>query len=99
MGKIIHYAFDLVLVLIILAGINRNTGLHFDTSRFSSVDIRSWFGKYLNLGEVGYDYTVRFLRMSGYFRERNFVLDSVKRDAGRVLKETTGLDIDRLKRT
>ncbi|ABN67686.1 predicted protein, partial [Scheffersomyces stipitis CBS 6054] len=97
-GKLAHYSFDLVLISIILAGIHRNTGLVFDTSSFSSVDFRRWFGNYLAFGEKCYDSTVSFLKMTGYFKQRNLVYDYVQREAGKVLKEQTGRDINDLQK-
>ncbi|OBA21215.1 DUF1748-domain-containing protein, partial [Metschnikowia bicuspidata var. bicuspidata NRRL YB-4993] len=75
-GKLAHYGFDLVLVSIILAGIHRNTGLVFDTSHFSSVDFRKWFGQYLAFGERCFDRTVSLLRFSGYFKQKNITSES-----------------------
>ncbi|KAA8900391.1 hypothetical protein DIURU_003814 [Diutina rugosa] len=91
--SLVHYGFDLVLVSIILAAVHRNTGLVFDTSHFSSVDIRRWFGNYLAIGERGYDYTVSLLRMSGYFKQRNLMLDMAERKANELLKSQTGRDV------
>lgn len=91
--SLMHYGFDLVLVLIILAAVHRNTGLVFDTSHFSSVDIRRWFGNYLAIGERGYDYTVLLLRMLGYFKQRNLMLDMAERKANEFLKSQTGRDV------
>lgn len=88
----------MVLVSIILAGINRNTGLQFDTSNLSSVDFRTWFGKYLGLGEHLYDYTVSLLRTSGYFRQRNLVYDYVSKEAGKYLKQETGRSAEDFKK-
>ncbi|CAK7895385.1 hypothetical protein CAAN1_10S00848 [[Candida] anglica] len=93
-GKLAHYSFDLVLISIILAGIHRNTGLVFDTSHFSSVDFRRWFGNYLAFGEKMYDQTVSLLKLTGYFKQRNLVLDYVSNQAGKYLKEQTGRDLN-----
>lgn len=82
-----------MLISIILAGIHRNTGLVFDTTHFSSIDFRRWFGNYLAFGERCYDYTVSLLRMSGYFKQKNLVLDYVSREAGKALKKQTNRDI------
>lgn len=85
---------DLVLISIILAGIHRNTGLAFDTSNLSSVDFRRWLGKYLAFGEICYDKVVSLLRASGYFKQRNLVLDYVGKGASKIIKEQTGRDIN-----
>lgn len=77
----------------VLAGIHRNTGLVFDTSNLSSVDVRRWFGNYLALGERCYDSTVSLLKMSGYFRQRNLIVDYVSKEANKYLKEQTGRDL------
>ncbi|PVH16304.1 uncharacterized protein CXQ87_004176 [Candidozyma duobushaemuli] len=94
LGKLTHYGFDLVLISIILAGIHRNTGLVFDTSHFSSVDFRNWFGKYLAFGEICYDRTVSLLRVSGYFRQRNLVMDNILDKGKSYLRQQTGRDLD-----
>ncbi|KAI5958408.1 hypothetical protein CANMA_004252 [Candida margitis] len=93
LGKLAHYGIDLVLISMILAGIHRNTGLQFDVSHFSSVDFRRWFGNYLSFGESCYDKVVSLLRMSGYFKQRNLVLDNLKNAGAQYLKEQTGRDI------
>ncbi|CCG21197.1 hypothetical protein CORT_0A08120 [Candida orthopsilosis Co 90-125] len=93
LGKLVHYGIDLVLISIVLAGIHRNTGLQFDVSHFSSVDFRRWFGNYLSFGEACYDKVVSLLRMSGYFKQRNLVLDNLKNAGAQYLKEQTGRDI------
>ena len=98
LGKLAHYGFDLVLISIILAAVNRNTGLQFDTSSFSSVDFRRWFGNYLSFGERCYDATVSLLRMSGYFKQRNFGLDYAKKESTKFLKEQTGLDFEQMRK-
>jgi nucleolar pre-ribosomal-associated protein 1 len=82
-----------VLVSIILAGIHRNTGLVFDTSAFSSVDFRRWFGNYLAFGERMYDRTVLLLKLTGYFKQRNLVVDYVSEHAAKYLKDQTGRDV------
>lgn len=89
----------MVLISIILAGIHRNTGLVFDTTSFSSADFRKWFGKYLAFGEICYDKAVSFLRLSGYFKQRNLVIDYVSKQAEKVIKDSTGRDIDDFKRS
>lgn len=89
---------DLVLISIILAAIHRNTGLVFDSSNFSSVDFRRWFDKYLAFGEVCYDRVVSLLRSSGYFKQRNLVLDYVTKEASKVIKEQTDRDVNDFKR-
>ncbi|EGW35222.1 uncharacterized protein SPAPADRAFT_58427 [Spathaspora passalidarum NRRL Y-27907] len=96
-GKLTHYTFDLVLISIILAGIHRNTGLQFDVSHFSSVDVRRYFGKYLAFGEACYDRVVSLLKFSGYFRQSNLIYDFAQRASDR-LKEETGRSLDEFKR-
>ncbi|KAK6462325.1 hypothetical protein DFJ63DRAFT_335658 [Scheffersomyces coipomensis] len=95
-GKLAHYSFDLLLISIILAGIHRNTGLVFDTSQFSSIDFRRWFGNYLAFGERCYDSTVSLLRMTGYFKQKNLIYDMVERQSNKYLKEQTGRDLNDL---
>lgn len=83
---------DLVLISIILAGIHRNTGLVFDTAHFSSADFRKWFGKYLYFGEYCYDRCVSLLRLSGYFKQKNLVIDYMAKEANKFVKEQTARD-------
>ncbi|KHC76102.1 hypothetical protein MGI_00679 [Candida albicans P75016] len=96
-GKLTHYAIDLVLISVILAGIHRNTGLQFDTSHFSSVDFRRWFGNYLLFGESCYDKIVSMLKWSGYFKQNNLIFDYVNKEANKFIKEQTGRDLDDFK--
>lgn len=86
-----------MLISIILASIHRNTGLVFDMSNFSSVDLRKWFGKYLAFGEACYDQCVSLLRASGYFKQRNLVLDYVTKNASKLFKDQTGRDLSDFK--
>ncbi|RCK60922.1 hypothetical protein Cantr_08099 [Candida viswanathii] len=89
LGKLTHYAIDLVLISVILAGIHRNTGLQFDTNNFSLLDIRRWFGKYLSFGEVCYEKIVKLLRVSGYFKQTS-ILDRLKESANDDLDRNLG---------
>ena len=82
------------MISIILAGIHRNTGLVFNMSHLSSVDFRRWFGNYLAFGERCYDSTVSLLKLTGYFKQKSLVYDYVQREAGKVLKEQTGRDVE-----
>ncbi|EDK42642.1 conserved hypothetical protein [Lodderomyces elongisporus NRRL YB-4239] len=97
LGKLTHYSIDLVLISIILAGIHRNTGLQFDVSHFSSIDFRRWFGNYLSFGETCYDYVVSFLKMTGYFKQRNLILDKLQNEGAEFIKRQTGRDINDFK--
>ena len=60
--------------------------LKFDTSNFSLIDIRRWFGNYLSFGETCYDKIVKLLRFSGYFKQSSVL--------GR-LKDAVNEDLDR----
>ncbi|RLV92668.1 Nucleolar pre-ribosomal-associated protein 1 [Spathaspora sp. JA1] len=97
LGKLTHYSFDLVLISIILAGIHRNTGLQFDVSHFSSVDVRRYFGKYLAFGEACYDKVVSLLKYSGYFRQSNLIYGFAQQASDR-FKQETGRSLDEFKR-
>lgn len=94
LGKLTHYGVDLVLLSMILAGIHRNTGLVFDTSHLSSVDFRQWIAKYLAFGETCYDKFVSILRFSGYFRQKNLVVDYVEKQAGRLTRDQASNDLN-----
>lgn len=91
-----HYIVDLVLISVVLAGVHRNTGLVFDTSRLSSVDFRTWFGKYLAVGEFCYDRLVSLLRISGYFKQRSLLADRFAKLAKAFVKEQTGRNPDEM---
>ncbi|CAI5757299.1 unnamed protein product [Candida verbasci] len=97
-GKITHYAIDLVMVSIILASVHRNTGLVFDVSHFSSIDVRNWFGQYLSFGETCYDKLIIILRISGYFKQKNLIYDHVEKEANKFIKEKTGRDLNDFKK-
>ncbi|CCE86538.1 Piso0_005033 [Millerozyma farinosa CBS 7064] len=97
LGKVTHYACDLVLVSIILAGIHRNTGLVFDTSNLSSIDFRRWIAKYLKFGEKCYDYTVYLLKVSGYFKQNSLVFDRLSSFATKETRSDLGLESKEIK--
>lgn len=78
---------DLVFISIILAGIHRNTGLVFDTSNLSSIDFRRWFGNYLAFGETCYDKLVSFLKISGYFKQKNLITDYLTRGTDKYFEQ------------
>lgn len=72
LGKLTHYAVDLLLLSMLLAGIRRDTGFYLEPSQFSSYDVRRYVAKYLLYGEKAYDYFVSFIRYTGYFKLQRF---------------------------
>ncbi|SCU79976.1 LAMI_0B00364g1_1 [Lachancea mirantina] len=66
-GKALHFSVDLVLISTCLAGIKRNTGITVKTQTIGDDNVRGYIGKYLNIGESCYDYTVATLASSQYF--------------------------------
>ncbi|KDE09231.1 hypothetical protein, variant [Microbotryum lychnidis-dioicae p1A1 Lamole] len=50
-GRLMHIAFDVLLVSACLAGIKRSTGLSPALTRIGSKDLRQLFVTYLELGE------------------------------------------------
>ncbi|KAF1798719.1 hypothetical protein V8B55DRAFT_1522990 [Mucor lusitanicus] len=71
MSKILHYAFDAVLITTVLAGIKRSTGLQPATSKIESSTIRGYFDQYLGFGEWVFDMSVAYLNHSSYFTKNN----------------------------
>ncbi|KAI8376837.1 hypothetical protein BD560DRAFT_391663 [Blakeslea trispora] len=71
MTKLIHYAFDAILITTLLASIKRSTGLELATSKLESSTIRSYVDKYLNLGEWIFDMSVAYMNHSSYFTKQH----------------------------
>lgn len=67
MGAVVHFAVDLVLVSMVLAGIRRSTGLELN---YSKSDLRYYISKYVALGEIMFDRCVNLCEMSGWFVRR-----------------------------
>ncbi|KAI7901880.1 uncharacterized protein BX663DRAFT_512695 [Cokeromyces recurvatus] len=72
MSKLVHYAFDAILITTILAGIKRSTGLQPATSKIESSTIRNYVDKYLNVGEWIFDMTIAYLKHSSYFTKEKY---------------------------
>ncbi|KAL9556742.1 hypothetical protein MBANPS3_001723 [Mucor bainieri] len=71
MSKLLHYAFDAVLITTVLAGIKRSTGLQPATSKIESSAIRGYVDQYLGFGEWVFDMSVAYLNHSSYFTKNN----------------------------
>ncbi|CAF9929946.1 hypothetical protein IMSHALPRED_008045 [Imshaugia aleurites] len=83
-GRVVHYAFDAVLVSAFLAGVKRSTGLtyaqpqpksfaktEFESDKISeSKELKKWVDSYLGMGEWVMDQSVAILGSSGYFERR-----------------------------
>ncbi|CAO3609250.1 unnamed protein product [Mucor hiemalis] len=67
MSKLLHYAFDAVLITTVLAGIKRSTGLQPATAKIESKTVREYVDKYLGIGEWVFDMSVAYLNHSSYF--------------------------------
>ncbi|SSD61779.1 uncharacterized protein SCODWIG_03540 [Saccharomycodes ludwigii] len=68
LGKTIHIAADLVLVSTCLAGIRRNTGLTLNKDfLLQDPGFQNFVGKYLEVGETVYDYSVASASSSSSF--------------------------------
>ncbi|ORX57596.1 DUF1748-domain-containing protein [Hesseltinella vesiculosa] len=71
LGRILHVTADAVLISTVLAGIKRNTGLQPKVASIESEDGRSYFQKYLNVGEWVLDNSIVFMNNSSYFERKN----------------------------
>lgn len=70
LGKAIHISVDLVLLLTVLAGIRRNTGITPKLDTVDLLDMRYYVGKYLNVGETVFDHAAAYLGSSDYFTRK-----------------------------
>jgi len=73
LGRLVHYAFDAVLLSTALAGVRRSSGFSPATGDISDATTRSIAERYLGVGELVFDMAQASIVNSGYF----------KRDAGR----------------
>jgi hypothetical protein len=64
MGRIVHYAIDLVLISMVLAGVRRATGLQL---LYSHSDLKKYIARYLSFGEMMFDKFTSVCEMSGWF--------------------------------
>ncbi|KAI0311564.1 hypothetical protein OF83DRAFT_1068612 [Amylostereum chailletii] len=67
-GKLVHYAFDAVLVSTLAAGVRRSTGFAPDTGAIADSTIRSFAEKYLGVGETIFDMVQGTAVNSSYFK-------------------------------
>jgi len=70
LGKLMHYAFDAVLISAFLAGVRRSTGLTPALALVPNKDIRQLLRSYLELGEYSFDFAVVFLGRSSSFERK-----------------------------
>ncbi|KAF9223544.1 DUF1748-domain-containing protein [Gyrodon lividus] len=69
LGRIAHYAADVILVSTILAGIRRSSGFTVETNVISDPTIRSVAERFLGVGETIFDMAQASAINSDYFRK------------------------------
>ncbi|KAF9234621.1 DUF1748-domain-containing protein [Melanogaster broomeanus] len=69
LGRIVHYATDVVLVSTILAGIRRSSGFTVETNIISDPTIRSVAERFLGVGETIFDMAQATAINSEYFKK------------------------------
>ncbi|EOQ99687.1 hypothetical protein E3P92_01329 [Wallemia ichthyophaga] len=67
LAKLTHYAFDAVLISIVLAGVKRSTGLTLALKRVKNKDARGIIKSWLNIGEYCFDAAVIMMQRSNSF--------------------------------
>ncbi|GHJ84374.1 hypothetical protein NliqN6_0776 [Naganishia liquefaciens] len=67
-GRLFHYAFDLMLISTLLAGIERNTGLTVALEKVPNKEFRRVVKEYLEVGQFTYDFLVVTLGRSSRFK-------------------------------
>ncbi|KAJ7590697.1 DUF1748-domain-containing protein [Mycena floridula] len=70
LGKLVHIAFDAVLLSICLAGMKRITGLTPALSQVPNKDIRQLLRSYLGFGEYMLDFAIVICGRSSSFERR-----------------------------
>ncbi|CAO3659224.1 unnamed protein product [Rhizopus stolonifer] len=78
MSKLIHYAFDAILISALLAGIKRSNGIQAATTKIENKTIRGYVERYLGFGEWVFDMTALYLNHSAYFINRGVNYDRKK---------------------
>ncbi|KAJ7052516.1 hypothetical protein C8F01DRAFT_569483 [Mycena amicta] len=68
LGRIVHYAFDAVLLSTLAAGVRRSSGFTPDAASISEPSLRSLAERYLGLGESIFDMIQATAVNSSYFR-------------------------------
>ncbi|ODV85433.1 hypothetical protein CANARDRAFT_7547 [[Candida] arabinofermentans NRRL YB-2248] len=95
LGRYFHYAVDLVMISMILAGIKKSTGLSLQVESLAhSSDSRSFLTKYLNFGESCLERIISLCRTSGMFKQRRIensddLRDAFKRGVNDLIDDTT----------
>lgn len=68
LGRLVHYAFDAVLLSTVIAGVRRSSGFSPDTPLLSDPTLRSVADKFLGVGETVFDVVQASAVNSGYFK-------------------------------
>ncbi|GMF06650.1 unnamed protein product [[Candida] boidinii] len=70
LGKYIHYGIDFLMLSMLLAGVQKTTGLSLNINSLAKADdSRSFLKKYLSFGEHLFDGFCSLCRRSGIFKE------------------------------
>ncbi|ORY77212.1 hypothetical protein BCR35DRAFT_353185 [Leucosporidium creatinivorum] len=67
LGRLTHYAVDIVLVSAVVAGVKRSTGFQVTTSGIPEGPARQTAETVLGVGEKVFDYTAAMSYTSGWF--------------------------------
>ncbi|KAL0574114.1 hypothetical protein V5O48_007847 [Marasmius crinis-equi] len=67
-GRLVHYAFDAVMVSTVLAGVRRSSGFSPDASKIEQPAIRSTAETFLSVGETIFDLIQGTAVTSQYFK-------------------------------
>ncbi|KAM0751046.1 DUF1748-domain-containing protein [Meredithblackwellia eburnea MCA 4105] len=67
LGRLVHYAADVVLVSAVLAGVKRSSGFQLSTEQLPEGAARTTADTILGFGERVFDYTAAVSYTSAYF--------------------------------
>ncbi|RDB30990.1 hypothetical protein Hypma_000115 [Hypsizygus marmoreus] len=69
LGRLVHYAFDAVLLSTVVAGVRRSSGLSPDASAISNPTVRSVAESFLGAGETVFNVIQSTAVNSSYFKK------------------------------
>ncbi|KAF8591116.1 DUF1748-domain-containing protein [Ramaria rubella] len=68
LGRLVHYAFDAVLLSTVIAGVRRSSGFSPDTPLLGDPTLRSVADKFLGVGETVFDVVQASAVNSSWFK-------------------------------
>ncbi|KAI0067343.1 DUF1748-domain-containing protein [Artomyces pyxidatus] len=71
LGRLVHYAFDAVLVSTLVAGVRRSSGFAPRTDSITDPTVRSITEQYLGIGETLFDVVQGTVVNSTYFQKKD----------------------------